>query len=144
MTYTFIDTQADLSAFCKLIEADGWFAIDTEFVRTDTYFPKLCLIQIQSRSGHAAIIDPMAFDALEPLWQLLENPNIRKVFHSARQDIEVLYQVSGRMPVAIYDTQIAGVFLGYGDLAGLAKVIKAELDIELEKTRPEPIGADAH
>jgi len=133
MTYTFIDTQADLSAFCKLIEADGWFAIDTEFVRTDTYFPKLCLIQIQSRSGHAAIIDPMAFDALEPLWQLLENPNIRKVFHSARQDIEVLYQVSGRMPEAIYDTQIAGVFLGYGDLAGLAKVIKAELDIELEK-----------
>lgn len=133
MTYTFIDTQADLTAFCDLIQADDWFAIDTEFVRTDTYFSKLCLIQIQSRSGHAAIIDPMAFDALEPLWQLLENPSIRKVFHSARQDIEVLYQVSGRMPVAIYDTQIAGVFLGYGDLAGLARVIKAELGTELEK-----------
>lgn len=136
MQYQYITQTQQLSDFCsQLLQAD-WLAIDTEFVRKDTYYPKLSLIQIQSCNGDAAIIDPLAFDAhnqLEPLWQILDAPKPVKVFHSARQDLEVLYQVAGRLPQSIFDTQIAAVFLGYGDLAGLAKLVEAELDRELPK-----------
>ncbi|MGC9386246.1 MAG: ribonuclease D [Hydrogenovibrio sp.] len=135
MTHSFIliDTQPTLETFCRRIESERWLAIDTEFVRTDTYFPQLCLIQIQSEGGQAAIIDPLTLSDLSPLWRLLAAPNCIKVFHSARQDLEVLYQLSGALPSPIFDTQIAGVFLGYGDLAGLAKVVKGELGRVLEK-----------
>jgi ribonuclease D len=133
MTYQFIDHTDDLVQFCQSIESSPWLAIDTEFVRTDTYFPILSLIQTQNPEGISAIIDPIAIDDLSPLWALLQNPHIVKVFHSARQDLEVLYQVSGHLPVNIFDTQIACLFLGHGDLAGLGRVVAAELNIKLEK-----------
>lgn len=133
MTYQFIDHTDALVQFCQSIESSPWLAIDTEFVRTDTYFPILSLIQTQNPEGISAIIDPIAIDDLSPLWALLQNPHIIKVFHSARQDLEVLYQVSGQLPVNIFDTQIACLFLGHGDLAGLARVVAAELNINLEK-----------
>jgi len=135
MSYQFIDQTDTLHAFCQSIQSSPWLAIDTEFVRTDTYFPILSLIQIQNASGIAAIIDPIAIDDLSSLWAVLQDPNIVKVFHSARQDLEVLYQVSGQLPVNIFDTQIACVFLGHGDLAGLARVVAAELNITLEKSQ---------
>lgn len=133
MTYKIIDQQADLEAFCEHLQTCPWIALDTEFVRTDTYFSILSLIQIQTHDGQAAIIDPIAIEDLTALWSIITHPNICKVFHSARQDIEVLYQVSGHMPVSIYDTQIACLFLHHGDLAGLARVVKAELNVTLEK-----------
>ena len=133
MDYKIIDQQADLDAFCELLKTCPWIALDTEFVRTDTYFSILSLIQIQTHDGQAAIIDPLAIEDLTALWSIISNPNVRKVFHSARQDIEVLYQVSGQMPISIYDTQIACLFLKHGDLAGLARVVKAELNFTLEK-----------
>lgn len=133
MNYKIIDQQADLEAFCEHLKTCPWIALDTEFVRTDTYFSILSLIQIQTHEGQAAIIDPIAIEDLTALWSIITHPDIRKVFHSARQDIEVLYQVSGQMPVSIYDTQIACLFLHHGDLAGLARVVKAELNFTLEK-----------
>lgn len=108
-------------------------AIDTEFVRTDTYYPILCLIQIQAAEGQQALIDPLAIDDMQPLWNLLRSSNMKKVFHSARQDMEVIYYAMGELPKSIIDTQIASVFLRHGDLAGLARVVKAELGVELEK-----------
>lgn len=107
--------------------------MDTEFIRQDTYYPLLSLVQICSQQGELAIIDPLSIDDLSPLWALLTDPNVRKVFHSARQDIEVLYQVSGQMPTNLFDTQIACVFIGYGDLAGFARVIEGELGEKLDK-----------
>lgn len=133
MTYQYIDHTDTLAHFCQSIQSSQWLAIDTEFTRTDTYFPILSLIQIQNPQGIAAIIDPIAITDLSPLWALLQNPQIIKVFHSARQDLEVLYQVSGHLPVNIFDTQIACLFLGHGDSAGLARVVAAELDVVLEK-----------
>lgn len=133
MTYQLIETTESLNPFCESLKSASWIAIDTEFVRTDTYFAILSLIQIQSESGVAAIIDPLKIDDLSSLWQILTHPNIIKVFHSARQDIEVLYQASGQMPQAIFDTQIAALFLGHGDLAGLSRVVEAELGFTLEK-----------
>lgn len=133
MTYQYIDQADTLTHFCQSIQSSQWLAIDTEFTRIDTYFPILSLIQIQNPQGIAAIIDPIAITDLSPLWALLQNPQIIKVFHSARQDLEVLYQVSGHLPINIFDTQIACLFLGHGDSAGLARVVAAELDIVLEK-----------
>lgn len=133
MTSHVIETQSELDAFCQSIKGQPWMAIDTEFVRTDTYFPILCLIQIQSSEGQQALIDPLAIEEMDSLWDLLRSPDMLKVFHSARQDMEVLYYAMGDLPQAIVDTQIACVFLHHGDLAGLARVVKAELDVELEK-----------
>jgi len=134
MSYKYLDTETTLADFCQQIANKAtWFAIDTEFMRTNTFYAELSLIQIYSEQGDAAIIDPIAIKDLTPLWSLLSNPNILKVFHSARQDIEILYQVAGQMPVSIFDTQVAGLFLGHGDLAGLARVLKAELNIDIPK-----------
>lgn len=141
MKYLTITQPNELLEFCKQLKKCQWFAIDTEFLRRDTFFPILCLIQIQTDQGQAALIDPLAFehptDSLAPLWQCLTHPNITKVFHSARQDIEVLFQLSGQLPVSIFDTQIAGVFLGYGQSAGLAKMVGSELDIFLPKDQTQ-------
>ncbi len=134
MSYLYIETAHALSEFChKISEQASWIAIDTEFVRTHTFYAELSLIQIQSEQGLAAIVDPIAIQDLSALWAVLGNPAIRKVFHSARQDIEILYQVAKQMPVSIFDTQIAALFLGHGDLAGLARVLDLELNIHLPK-----------
>ena len=118
-----------------------WIAIDTEFVRRDTYYPELSLIQICDALGNLALIDPICIEqasgrqALLPIKQLMEAEHIRKVFHSARQDIEVLFTIEQCLPKNVFDTQIAALFLGHGDLAGFGRVIKAELHIALEKSQ---------
>ena len=134
MPYLYITELATLTDFCrKIASSSRWIAIDTEFVRTDTYYPELSLIQIQGEQGDAAIIDPLKIENLTPVWDILSNPEITKVFHSARQDLEVLYQVAGQLPVSIFDTQIAAVFMRHGDLVGLARIIEAELDFQMPK-----------
>lgn len=143
--YISILNESQLNDYCQQILANSaitWIAIDTEFVRVDTYFPELSLVQIQDCLGHAVIIDPIAIqnstDNAQPLnglVQLLCNPNIVKVFHSARQDIEVLYQLQNQMPAAIFDTQIASIFRKHGDIAGFARVIEHELNTRLDKSQ---------
>lgn len=134
MSYQIITETEQLNDFClQISETSSWIAIDTEFVRTDTYFPELSLIQIQGHDGLLALIDPLAIKDLDGLWELLSNPAIVKVFHAARQDLEILYQLGGQLPSPIFDTQIAAVFLKYGASAGLATVIKGELKFDLPK-----------
>lgn len=144
-SYISITQQDELEAYCQQILANSaiqWIAIDTEFVRVDTFFPELSLVQIQDCLGEAAIIDPIAIkqnanseQPLHALVELLSSENLIKVFHSARQDIEVLYQLENRMPANIFDTQIAAIFKKHGDLAGFARVIKAELGVDLDKSQ---------
>ncbi|MBE0494595.1 MAG: ribonuclease D [Thiomicrospira sp.] len=133
MNHQTIISDSALDEFCKQLSHQAWFAIDTEFVRQDTYYAELSLIQIYSEQGDLALIDPLVLQDMTPLWALLASPSITKVFHSARQDIEILFQVGGLMPQNIFDTQIAGVFLGYGDMAGFARVIENELNVSLDK-----------
>jgi len=155
------DTQT-LDAYCSsLQENNEWIAIDTEFVRVDTYYPELSLVQIADSNLNLAIIDPLAikqdvlqkkqlpsfsetnFDleqnkkhhGLNPLLEILVNPAICKVFHSARQDLEVLYLIAGILPQNIFDTQLAAIFFGQGDLAGFARVIQSELGLTLPKSQ---------
>ncbi|QKI89482.1 ribonuclease D [Thiomicrorhabdus xiamenensis] len=148
--YRYIDSHQQLAELCSRLSDQSdltWLAIDTEFVRVDTYYPQLSLVQIATQERDFYLIDPLAIEtsyqdasaneasALRPLVDLLQNERICKVFHSARQDIEVLYQLESRMPQNLFDTQIAAIFLGHGDLAGFARVIEAELNIKLPKSQ---------
>lgn len=133
MNYTTLRDSDELSDFCQTIRHQAWLAIDTEFIRQNTYYPILSLVQICSQDDQLVLIDPLTIDDLTPLWSLLADPAICKVFHSARQDIEVLFQLGHLMPQNLFDTQIAGVFLGYGDMAGFARVVEAEFSVELDK-----------
>ncbi len=141
IAYLSIQTEDELNRYSRhLIEHSDidWIAIDTEFVRTDTYFAELSLVQIQDNLGEVAIIDPLAIQEngqLTGLVDILTEPGLLKVFHSARQDIEVLYQLANKMPVSIFDTQLAAIFFKHGDIAGFARVVEAELGHKLDKTQ---------
>eukprot|EP01036_Dinobryon_divergens_P060761 gene60761-81027_t len=102
-----ITTTDELAAFCKPLADTEFVAVDTEFMRESTFFPELCLIQIAD-TEEAAAIDPMAPGLdLAPLLELLvNNEDVLKVFHAGGQDVEIIYNLSGKTPHPIFDTQI--------------------------------------
>ncbi|SEQ09105.1 ribonuclease D [Ectothiorhodospira magna] len=128
----FIDTPEALEALCQALEPCTWLALDTEFIREKTYYPKLCLIQVATLD-QVVCIDPLALDDLTPLTHLLRRPDLVKVFHAAAQDLEVLYYREGFIPTQVFDTQVAAALLGYGDQIGYAKMVQAVLGVSLEK-----------
>ena len=107
-------------------------AIDTEFIRENTYYPSLCLIQIAG-SDFASAIDPLSGIDLSIIWKLLENKNILKVFHAARQDVEIFLDLTGKIPYPIYDTQIAAMFCGFGDQIGYEGLVNNFLGLSVNK-----------
>jgi ribonuclease D len=130
---TLITDTSALAAFCERLQrgADA-IAVDTEFMRERTYWPKLCLIQVAGDS-EAAAVDPLANGIdLTPLYALLTMPRIVKVFHAARQDLEILYRLVGRLPEPVFDTQLAAMVCGFGDQVAYealaARLAKAKLD----------------
>ena len=129
----FIETEADLTHLCGLLDKTSWLAVDTEFERTNTYYPELCLLQIANEEM-VAVIDMLVIENTEPIYQLLYRPDITKVFHSARQDIEIFFHIKGEVPVPLYDTQIAAKYLGYDDQLGYANLVQQALGVELGKT----------
>jgi ribonuclease D len=129
-----IDTAAGLQDLVDHVANSPWVAMDTEFMREKTYFPQLCLVQIAT-PDHIACIDPIALPDLGPLAGLLHDPSVLKVFHSASQDLEVLYLVTGRVPAPVFDTQVAASLLGYGDQVGYGNLVQTVLQLELDKTQ---------
>lgn len=110
-----INTNDALNAFCAQLAGDAFIAVDTEFMRERTYWPKLCLIQVAGANAIGAI-DPLAEGLnLEPLFAILENPAIVKVFHAARQDVEIFYNLTGKVPHPLHDTQVMAMACGFGD-----------------------------
>jgi ribonuclease D len=110
-----ITNTDQLNAFIDLVREDDFIAIDTEFLREKTYWPQLCLVQIAGSKG-AAAIDPLAPGLdLAPLIGLLDDPGCTKVFHAARQDLEIFLHLFGRLPTPIFDTQVAAMVCGFGD-----------------------------
>jgi ribonuclease D len=104
-----------LSELCRSLAGADYVTIDTEFMREKTYWPKLCLVQIAGPERSAAI-DPLAEGmTLEPLFGLLKDPTMLKVFHAARQDIEIFVHLMGDVPAPIFDTQVAAMVCGFGD-----------------------------
>lgn len=128
----YVSTTQALEELCARLANVSVLAIDTEFVRDRTYYPRLCLIQIAA-DDVVACIDPLKIDDLSPLKTLLFDNNIIKVFHAARQDLEILYYVYGAIPSPVFDTQIAATLLGLGEQIGYANLVKHYMKIDIPK-----------
>ena len=125
-----IDNDAALERLVGVLATTSIAAVDTEFVREKTYYPQLCLIQIGA-GEQVACVDCLAKLDLEPLYARLFDPSFTWVLHSARQDLEVVFQRAGRMPPRLIDTQVAAAFTGYPPQIGLEGLLKRELGVEL-------------
>jgi ribonuclease D len=128
----YIDTPEQLAELCVEIAKQPWLALDTEFLREKTYYPKFCLLQIATPDW-AVCVDPIALPNLDDLFTAIYNPAIIKVFHSCRQDLEIFYQITGKLPAPIFDTQVAAPLLGYQDNPGYAMLVSSLLNINLSK-----------
>ncbi|MEM9421105.1 MAG: ribonuclease D [Pseudomonadota bacterium] len=128
-----ITTTTALDAFCDAAANHAFVTVDTEFMRERTYYSQLCLVQVASEED-AAIIDPLA-DGLDlaPLLQLLANKDIVKVFHAARQDVEIFYKLMGSVPGPLFDTQVAAMACGYGDQVGYEPLVRAVAKKQVDK-----------
>lgn len=114
---TIITTTEELANFCAAQAATEFVTVDTEFMRERTYWPRLCLVQLGGPSETVAV-DPLAQGInLAPLMELLNERAVMKVFHAARQDIEIFYNISGKIPSPMFDTQVAAMVCGFGDSA---------------------------
>ena len=127
-----ITDQNTLNDFYNKCKIEKVLAVDTEFIRDSTYYPTLCLIQIAG-INFAAAIDPLAKLDMSPIWELLLNKNILKVFHAGRQDIEIFFGLMGEIPTPIYDTQIAAMFCGLGDQVGYESLVNNFLGLSVNK-----------
>jgi len=127
-----ITDQNTLNDFYNKCKIEKVLAVDTEFIRDSTYYPSLCLIQIAG-INFAAAIDPLAKLDMSPIWELLLNKNILKVFHAGRQDIEIFFGLMGEIPTPIYDTQIAAMFCGLGDQVSYESLVNNFLGLSVNK-----------
>ena len=114
-----ITTTDELAAFCKPLADAEYVTVDTEFMRERTYWPKLCLAQVAGPGPEdAAAIDALAEGIdLAPLDELMANPKVLKVFHAARQDLEIFYLRMNSVPTPLFDTQVAAMVCGHGEAA---------------------------
>lgn len=129
-----IETAAGLKQFCTELEEQPFVTVDLEFMREHTYYAKLCLIQIGS-PARCAVIDPLAEGMdLQPFFDLMTNPGVVKVFHSGRQDIEIIFNLSHRIPAPLFDTQVAGMATGFGEAISYENLVNHILHIKLDKS----------
>lgn len=122
-----------LAALCHLLAEAPFVCLDTEFMRERTYWPKLCLVQLAGPDGKAVAVDPLAEGLdLAPLVALVNDRRVLKVVHAARQDLEIFYNLSGRVPAPLFDTQIAAMVCGFGEAVAYErlarKIARAEVD----------------
>ncbi|QQG35961.1 MAG: ribonuclease D [Micavibrio aeruginosavorus] len=129
-----IHTQAELEALCAELAQGPYFTIDTEFLRDKTYYPQLCLIQVASPEGEPRAIDPLMDGIdLQPLFALLADEKTVKVFHAARQDLEIFYNLTGKVPHPIFDTQVAAMVCGFGESIGYYSLVADICGVHLDK-----------
>jgi len=131
-----ITTTDDLAAFCAMAARHPYVTVDTEFLRERTYYSKLCLLQMAmpgTNDDGAVIVDPLANGLdLTPVYTLFADPGVVKVFHAARQDLEIFFVERGIIPAPLFDTQVAAMVCGFGEQAGyetlVRRIAKAEVD----------------
>ena len=129
-----IETNEALAAFLAELASSPYLALDTEFLRDQTYYPKLCLIQVAA-PGLEAIIDPLAPGIdLAPFYDLIARPDIVKVLHASRQDIEIFYLQGGVLPNPLFDSQIAAMVCGFGDAASYETLARKIAKVEIDKS----------
>ena len=130
--FTVITDNTALLEICNLAQQQSAVALDTEFMRVSTYFPKLGLIQLYD-SERVSLIDPLAITDFSPFVALLSNPKVLKILHSCSEDLLVFLQKFDQLPRPMIDTQIMARFLGLGTSAGLAKLAQQYLNVEIDK-----------
>ncbi|GJD93064.1 ribonuclease D [Methylobacterium iners] len=128
-----ITTTPALAEACDRFAAQPFVTVDTEFMRETTYYPKLCLIQMAGPDGSGVLVDPLAPEIdLKPFFGLMADEGVVKVFHSARQDLEIIWLLGGLLPQPFFDTQVAAMVCGYGDSVSYEQltndVAKAKID----------------
>src|ERR1700748_922538 len=129
-----VETTDELKAFAAELSGAPYLALDTEFLRDQTYYPKLCLIQVAA-PGIEAIVDPLAPGIdLTPFYELIKRPDIVRVLHAARQDIEIFYLQGGVLPDPLFDTQIAAMVCGFGDAASYETLARKIARVEIDKS----------
>lgn len=129
----YIASQEDLEAFVERAQSSRVLAIDTEFLREKTYYPKLCLLQMATYD-ESVIVDPFAVEDLNVIVPLLANENIVKVFHAAHQDLEIILYDLGCIPKPLFDTQVAAALLGQTQQIGYASLVQSVCGVKLGKT----------
>ncbi len=129
-----ITKSEDLAALCDRLSQAEFVAVDTEFMRENTYWPELCLVQIAD-TKEAAAIDPLAPGLdLQPLWDLLtDNEDVLKVFHAGGQDVEIIFNFTGRTPHPIFDTQIAAMAISQSEQIGYSNLVESWLGLTIDK-----------
>lgn len=131
------DTDA-LAGFCREAEMAPYVTVDTEFLRERTYYPELCLIQIArpgKGEGTAVVVDALAPGLdLAPFYALLHDPAVVKVFHAARQDLEIFWLRAGLIPEPFFDTQVAAMVCGYGDQVGYDTLVRQIARVSVDKS----------
>lgn len=132
MDFEYIDNDVALAKFCAQASQTDFIAVDTEFVRTRTYFPQCGLIQINDGQS-VVLIDPLKIKLWRPLAKLLENPDVVKVLHSCSEDLEVFWRLLGVMPTPLFDSQFAAALLNHGPSIGYAKLVEEMLNIPVDK-----------
>ena len=123
-----LKTTDELAQFCQMARTKPYVTIDTEFLRERTYYSKLCLIQMAvpgDGDGDAVLVDPLGGDmSLEPLYDLFRDTGVVKVFHAARQDLEIFFVEAGVFPEPLFDTQVAAMVCGFGEQAGYETLVR--------------------
>ncbi|MEC8668386.1 MAG: ribonuclease D, partial [Pseudomonadota bacterium] len=133
-----ITTTEDLAAFCKEAAQFDYVTVDTEFLRERTYYSQLCLIQLAmpgETDDNAVLVDPLS-DGLDlaPLYDLFRDTSVVKVFHAARQDLEIFFVDAGVIPQPLFDTQIAAMVCGFGEQVGYETLVKRIAKQQLDKS----------
>lgn len=118
-----VTERSRLEDLCRRLAKEPFFTIDTEFLRDKTYYPQLCLVQVAAPDGDPVAIDPLADLDLEPLYGLVADSRVLKVFHAARQDLEIFFNVTGAVPHPIFDTQVAAMVCGFGESIGYNNLV---------------------
>ncbi len=129
-----IDTTKALEKVCAELAGEPFITVDTEFMRESTYWPDLCLIQMAG-AEHEVIVDPCADGIkLAPFYALMADQGVLKVFHAARQDIEIIHHLSGTIPAPLFDTQIAAMVCGFGDSVSYSNLAKQLAGADIDKS----------
>ncbi|MBV6632307.1 MAG: ribonuclease D [Alphaproteobacteria bacterium] len=129
-----ITKSAEVAALAERLANEPYITVDTEFLRDSTYYAKLCLIQVAG-ANEAVCIDPLADGIdLQPIYDLFADPKIEKVFHAARQDLEIFFQETGQVPTPLFDSQVAAMVCGYGDSVGYEQLVREIAKAKLDKS----------